>query len=95
MLRNKILFSAGIEEQGLTPLLIIIKKLGGWPVLEGEMWKDTNFNWISSVYNFRELGYSVDYFLDFSIGVDLKNSTKRVLDVSVMYDICLFNIKNF
>ncbi|XP_074110520.1 M13 family metallopeptidase neprilysin 2 isoform X2 [Cotesia typhae] len=80
-LYNSCMNKTGIEEQGLTPLLIIIKKLGGWPVLEGEMWKDTNFNWISSVYNFRELGYSVDYFLDFSIGVDLKNSTKRVLDL--------------
>ncbi|CAG5102248.1 Similar to Nep2: Neprilysin-2 (Drosophila melanogaster) [Cotesia congregata] len=80
-LYNSCMNKTGIEEQGLTPLLIIIKKLGGWPVLEGEMWKDNDFNWISSVYNFRELGYSVDYFLDFSIGADLKNSTKRVLDL--------------
>ncbi|XP_057331076.1 neprilysin-2-like isoform X2 [Microplitis mediator] len=70
-----------IEEQGLTPLLSIVKKLGGWPVLEGDMWKDDEFNWMTSVFKFREMGYSVDYFIDFSIGVDLKNSTKRVLDL--------------
>ncbi|XP_008554183.1 neprilysin-2 isoform X3 [Microplitis demolitor] len=70
-----------IEEQGLTPLLSIVKKLGGWPVLEGDMWKDYEFNWMTSVFKFREMGYSVDYFIDFSIGVDLKNSTKRVLDL--------------
>ncbi|KAK0169456.1 hypothetical protein PV327_011558, partial [Microctonus hyperodae] len=70
-----------IEEQGIEPLLKILKKLGGWPVLEGEKWNESNFNWIESVYKFRDEGYSVDYFFDFSIGVDLKNSTKRVIDL--------------
>lgn len=72
---------AVIEEQGLTPLLDILRKLGGWPVLEGENWKESEFNWKDSVYKFRKMGYSVDYFIDFSIGVDLKNSTTRIIDV--------------
>ncbi|KAK0074956.1 hypothetical protein PV325_007594 [Microctonus aethiopoides] len=70
-----------IEDQGVEPLLKILKKLGGWPVLEGDKWDENNFNWIESVYKFRDEGYSVDYFFDFSIGVDLKNSTKRVIDL--------------
>ncbi|XP_015116946.1 neprilysin-2 isoform X2 [Diachasma alloeum] len=70
-----------IEAQGLKPLLSILQKLGGWPVLEGDQWNEETFNWIQSVYKFKDLGYSVDYFLDFSIGVDLKNSTKRVIDL--------------
>ncbi|XP_011312064.1 membrane metallo-endopeptidase-like 1 isoform X2 [Fopius arisanus] len=70
-----------IEAQGLTPLLNILRKLGGWPVLDGDMWNEESFDWIESVYKFRDSGYSVDYFLDFSIGVDLKNSTKRVIDL--------------
>lgn len=70
-----------IEQQGLQPLLNILQKLGGWPVLEGENWNETDFNWKESVYKFRKMGYSVDYFIDFSIGVDLKNSTRRIIDL--------------
>ncbi|KAK9304003.1 hypothetical protein QLX08_004498 [Tetragonisca angustula] len=70
-----------IEQQGLDPLLNILRKLGGWPVLEGDQWNENEFNWKESVYKFRQMGYSVDYFIDFSIGVDLKNSTKRTIDL--------------
>ncbi|KAJ8668512.1 hypothetical protein QAD02_010175 [Eretmocerus hayati] len=70
-----------IEEQGLDPLHRILKDLGGWPLLEGDTWNEDEFNWKESVYKFRKMGYSVDYFIDFSIGVDLKNSTKRVVDL--------------
>lgn len=72
-----------IEEQGLEPLHRILKDLGGWPVLYGDKWSDGDFNWKDSVYKFRKMGYSVDYFIDFSIGVDLKNSTRRVIDVRI------------
>lgn len=82
MLRlENVIISAVIEQQGLNPLLNILQKLGGWPVLEGDQWNENDFNWKESVYKFREMGYSVDYFIDFSIGVDLKNSTKRTIDV--------------
>lgn len=59
----------------------LITKLGGWPVLEGSNWKDGDFDWKQSVYKFRKVGYSVDYFIDFSVGIDFKNSTKRIIDV--------------
>ncbi|KOX75065.1 Membrane metallo-endopeptidase-like 1 [Melipona quadrifasciata] len=70
-----------IEQQGLDPLLNILRKLGGWPVLEGNQWNESEFNWKESVYKFRQMGYSVDYFIDFSIGVYMKNSTKRTIDL--------------
>lgn len=60
----------------------ILTNLGGWPVLEEENWKESEFDWMESVYKFRQVGYSVDYFIDFSVGIDFKNSTKRIIDVS-------------
>lgn len=72
-----------IEKDGLTTIKDILNELGGWPVLEGERWYEGDFDWRKSVYKFREIGYSVDYFFDFSVGIDLKNTTKRVIDVSV------------
>lgn len=80
-------FTALIESRGLTPLFNILKEMGGWPVLDGAMWNENDFTWIQSVYRFRKFGYSVDYFFDFSIGIDLKNSTVRKIDVSI----CVYN----
>merc|ERR1719336_1677429 len=33
------------------------------------------------VYKFRDMGYSVDYMIDFSVTTDLKNSSWRILDL--------------
>lgn len=59
----------------------MLTRLGGWPVLDGANWDEASFSWKESVYRFRSAGYSVDYFLDFSISVDVKNSNKRIIDV--------------
>lgn len=70
-----------IETDGLTTIKSILKDLGGWPVLEGPKWDQGKFDWRQSVYKFRKAGYSVDYFMDFSVGIDLKNSSRRVIDI--------------
>ena len=33
------------------------------------------------MYRFRSAGYSVDYLVDFSVTTDLKNSSRRILDL--------------
>lgn len=75
------LFSALIEERGLTPLTDIHDSLGGWPVVKGDSWDESTWTWQQSVKEFRKRGYSTDYILDFSVGTDLKNSTRRIIDV--------------
>ncbi|XP_038216679.1 neprilysin-2 [Zerene cesonia] len=70
-----------IEARGIQPLLDMLRRLGGWPVLDGDNWDERSFSWEDSVYKFRHAGYSVDYFLDFSISVDVKNSTNRIIDL--------------
>ncbi|KAI5641316.1 peptidase family m13 domain-containing protein [Phthorimaea operculella] len=70
-----------IESRGVQPLLSMLKRLGGWPVLDGDNWDEAGFSWVESVFKFRRAGYSVDYFIDFSISVDVKNSTKRIIDL--------------
>jgi membrane metallo-endopeptidase-like protein 1 len=59
----------------------ILRKLGGWPVVDADGWDSSKFTWIESVYRFRKYGYSVDYFMDFSVTTDVKNSTYRIIDV--------------
>ena len=70
-----------IEERGLATLKNILKKLGGWPLLEGDNWNQEGFRWFNLVYNFREVGLSVDYLVDFSVTADLRNSSWRTLDL--------------
>ncbi|CAG7834623.1 unnamed protein product [Allacma fusca] len=71
-----------LAKKGLDPIKEKLKKLGGWPVLEGSQWDPSGFTWKDSVYRFRKHGYSVDYFIDFSVTTDVKNSTYRVIDVA-------------
>ncbi|XP_061728469.1 neprilysin-2-like [Cydia pomonella] len=78
---NSCMNRSAIEEQGLTRLLSILKELGGWPVLEGDSWKDDDFSWISSIYKFRKTGFSIEYFIDLYISEDLRNSTKRIINL--------------
>ena len=73
-----------IEVRGVQPLLSVLRALGGWPLLEGEEWdrrQADTFKWYELVWRFRDIGYSVDYLLDFSVTADMKNSSERVLDL--------------
>lgn len=49
----------------------------------GDDWDEESFVWYEMIYKFRKVGYSVDYFIDFSITADLKNSTFRTIDVNL------------
>lgn len=60
----------------------ILNKLGGWPVLEGDSWKDDNFNWEQLVSKFKKESLPVVNFFDSGVISDLKNSSKRILYVN-------------
>ena len=68
-----------IEAQGFDPLRSVLKKLGGWPLLEGSSWDEGDFKWYEVIYKLRELGFSTDYLINFSVTTDLKNSSRRIL----------------
>ena len=71
-----------IEQRGLEPVMAIIKRLGGWPLLEGAEWTgEKDFKWYEQMYRHRDLGFSVDYLYDFSVSTDLKNSSWRTMDL--------------
>ena len=70
-----------IEKRGFEPVKNILKKLGGWPLLEGSSWTGDNFKWYTQMYKHREHGFSVDYMYDFSVSTDLKNSSWRAMSL--------------
>lgn len=60
----------------------LLSDLGGWPVLEGNDWdENNNFAWTTTMYSFRKAGLEVDTLMDLTVGFDLKNSSRRMVQV--------------
>lgn len=78
-----------IEERGIKPLADILESFGGWPVVKGDLWSGENFNWTETVKKFRRMGLEASVIFALNVVIDLKNSSKRVLDVS---NICAFQL---
>lgn len=71
-----------IEEVGVKPYLKIVEQLGGWPVVVGDDWnKNEDWSWAQTIGEFSKIGYETNQIIDFAISIDLKNSTKRIVDV--------------
>lgn len=71
-----------IEERGMTPVLNILNDMGGWPVVMSNAWDTTNiWSWEKSVEFSKINGYSVSYFLSFSVSTDNKDTTRRIIRV--------------
>lgn len=74
--------TALIEQRGPTPVLNALIAMGGWPVVAGNSWNSPDvWTWQQSVVNSRSNGYSVSYFLSFSVSTDNKDTTKRIIRV--------------
>lgn len=73
--------AAEIERSGNVPLSSLLTDLGGWPVLEGDSWNDSNFTWLDTLIAFRKHGFSHDLFMDLSVTPDFRNNTQHVIDL--------------
>lgn len=73
-----------IEHRGIKPLADILESFGGWPVVKGDLWMNDSFDWVEVVKKFRRMGLETSVFFALSVVSDLKNSSKRVLDVSIL-----------
>lgn len=70
------------ESRGITPVTNVMTAMGGWPaVLPLGEWNEATWTWQQSVARSRENGYSVSYFLSFSVSTDNKDTTKRIIRV--------------
>lgn len=70
-----------IESSATQPLEEVLKSFGGWPVVEGDKWKESEFDWIDTLIKFRELGYSHDILMDLSVTADYRNNTAHIIDL--------------
>lgn len=72
-----------IEERGIKPLADILESFGGWPVLKGNLWSEGAFDWVETIKKFRRMGFDTYVIFAFSSETNLKNSSERILVVSI------------
>ncbi|XP_035228810.1 neprilysin-1-like, partial [Stegodyphus dumicola] len=68
-----------IEKLGSQPLKRLLKDLGGWPVVEGDNWNESSFDWIQALIQIRRNGYNQDILMDLSVSENVKNNTVHTI----------------
>uniref|UniRef100_A0A6G1S6H5 Membrane metallo-endopeptidase-like 1 n=1 Tax=Aceria tosichella TaxID=561515 RepID=A0A6G1S6H5_9ACAR len=74
-----------LETSGNEPLLDVIRKLGGWPMLgESSGWtheSEESFNWLETLIKFRELGLETNVLFGVTVKMDLKNTRHYIIEL--------------
>lgn len=84
-LYNMCMDESSIEKRGKEPLINITDKLGGWPVVKGDQWNEQSArDLVTTIKEFRKIGYTTNSIVDVSVQTDLKNSNARKIFVSYL-----------
>lgn len=66
------------EKSSVAEFTGILKEIiDGWPMMLGNSWKGTNFNWMEAVYKLVKKGFSSSAFFNLDIRQDPKNNRKN------------------
>ncbi|XP_044750309.1 uncharacterized protein LOC123310736 [Coccinella septempunctata] len=70
-----------IELNSLRTIKNLLRRFGGWPVIEGARWNEASFNWIETLLKMKDSGLPYGILMDFAVELDDKNSSRRILTV--------------
>nr|XP_053637449.1 neprilysin-4-like [Cherax quadricarinatus] len=68
-----------IEALDAKPLLDLLQELGGWPVLEGDAWNDTGYDWVRQMARLRN--YNNDILISEWVAADITNSSNHIIQL--------------
>ena len=74
-------FTDTLEKRNEQPLINILNKLGGWPVLEGGSWNESKYDFENLAASLLS-NYSTSVYFSFGVTTDDKNSSRNLLYVS-------------
>lgn len=63
------------------PLFEVMNKFGSWPILDPN-WNEDDFHWQKTLEEFFKHGFHTNYLLEFSVGIDDRDTTKNIIVVS-------------
>lgn len=66
-----------LETRKLEPLYRLLDSLGGWPVVDGDKWDASKFDWLELAAKLRL--YNNDVFVMQWVGPDIKNSNENII----------------
>ncbi|XP_018574501.1 neprilysin-2-like [Anoplophora glabripennis] len=70
-----------IEEEGLAWIRSVFKRIGGWPSLKGNHWKEDQFNWQKAMHRLRKIGVNADLFFRVTVDKNRYNETQHILGI--------------
>ncbi|CRK89031.1 CLUMA_CG002556, isoform A [Clunio marinus] len=65
-----------IEKRGIEPLLDLLEKFGGWPLLD-DSWDEKSFDWLELTATLRQ--YNNDILIVEWVGADIQNSNHNII----------------
>lgn len=71
--------SENVNNNGLRTAKALLKEIGGWPAVEGDHWREDDFNWEELIYKFRKHGLFTMQFLLTIVDTNPYNSSMRVI----------------
>lgn len=74
-----------IEERGLAPVKELMKNYGGWPVIEGNDWNESDWNWLDAYKKMFNDGITVWPFFELDVMPSFVNSTINRIFVSFSF----------
>ena len=76
------MFIAAIEEKGTAPVLELLEKLGGWPVVIKDNWIEDNYNWKDTVTKINQAGLKTTFPFKLYVYSDSQSSLKNIIKVN-------------
>lgn len=71
------IFSLGVQ-----PLMDILERYGGWPVIKGDNWKSDGWDWLEMSKNMSNDGLLANFIFNVKISDDIANSTNNIIQVN-------------
>lgn len=74
-----------IDGRGSGALVDVLLRLGGWPVLSGDAWTDTEWTVTKYLSKIRGEGFNMEYLFTMGVDRDPKNLNVSIIGVTLDY----------
>lgn len=84
-----------VDGRGSAPLIDILFRLGGWPILKGDDWVDSNWTITKYLKQIRDEGFDMEYLFTMGVDRDPKNGNNSIIGVSSLFIYNILTLKCF